>query len=315
MERNQFVIEAAEVKSMTKESGLSVLQLVPCLVKSAQKLARPPISKYHVGAVGLGSGGRIFLGANVEFPGLPLHHSIHAEQFLVTNAAIHGETQLKYIALSTVPCGHCRQFLQEIRGASEIKILVSSIENVGGGHQNGEDEDETFSFRPLSTFLPHRFGPNDLLDRDVPLLLEPRHNALSFIDNNHENNIVIGDINCNGDVADHEKKLKCAALEAANESHAPYSVSPSGVALMDVEGRIYKGSYMESAAYNPSLGPVQAALVGYVAAGGGGGYDRIVAGVLVEKEGAIVVQDGTARLLMLSVSPRCDFRVFRYKST
>ncbi|XP_042501715.1 cytidine deaminase 1-like [Macadamia integrifolia] len=316
MEGNQFVIEAAEVESMAKESGLSVLQLLPSLVKSAQKLARPPISKYHVGAIGLGSDGRIFLGGNVEFPGLPLHHSIHAEQFLVTNAVIHGETQLKYIAVSSAPCGHCRQFLQEIRGASEMKILVTSTENGGGDHQN--DEDEAFSFLPLSTFLPHRFGPDDLLESDVPLLLEPRHNALAFIDgvNHHvENNVINGDVNCNSDVADHEKKLKCAALEAANKSHAPYSVCPSGVALMDVEGRIYKGSYMESAAYNPSLGPVQAALVSYLAASGGGGYDRIVAGVLVEKEGAVVVQDGTARLLLLSVSPRCDFRVFHCRAS
>ncbi|XP_042501975.1 cytidine deaminase 1-like [Macadamia integrifolia] len=310
MERNQFVIEAAEVESMAKESGLSVLQLLPSLVKSAQKLARPPISKYHVGAVGLGSNGWIFLGANVEFPGLPLHHSIHAEQFLVTNAAIHGETQLKYIAVSSAPCGHCHQFLQEIRGTSKMKILVTSIENGGVDHQN--DDDEAFSFRPLSTFLPHRFGPDDLLERDVPLLLELHHNS----DNHHvENNVINGDVNCNSDVADHEKKSKCAALEAANKSHAPYNVCPSGVALMEVEGRIYKGSYMESAVYNPSLRPVQAALVSYLAASGGGGYDRIIAGALVEKEGAVVVQDGTARLLLFSVSPRCDFQVFHCRAS
>ncbi|XP_042475561.1 cytidine deaminase 1-like [Macadamia integrifolia] len=318
MEQNQFVIEAAEVESMAKESGLSVLQLLPCLVKSAQKLARPPISKYHVGAVGLGSNGRIFLGVNLEFSGLPLHHSIHAEQFLVTNAAIHGETELKYIAVSAAPCGHCRQFLQEIRGASEIKILVTSTENDGEDHQ--VDEDKTLSFRLLSTFLPHRFGPYDLLDKDVPLLLEPHHNALVFIDDDgdyphhsHENGNIIS--NGDGDVADHQNELKCAALEAANQSHAPYSGCPSGVALMDVEGKIYKGSYRESAAYNPSLGPVQAALVEYVAAGGGGGYDRIVAGALVEKEGAVVVQAGTAQLLLQSILPRCDFRVFRCKAS
>ncbi|KAJ4951567.1 hypothetical protein NE237_028399 [Protea cynaroides] len=322
MERTRFMIEAAEVESMAKESGLSVLQLLPCLVKSAQKLARPPISKYHVGAVGLGSSGRIFLGANIEFPGLPLHHSIHAEQFLVTNAVIHGETQLKYIAVSSAPCGHCRQFLQEIRGASEIKILITSTENGGGDHQAQADDDEALSFRLLSTFLPHRFGPDDLLDKDVPLLLETHHNAVVFIDgdgdahhHHHENNVMNGDVISNGDVTNYQNNLKCAALEAANKSHAPYSGCPSGVALMDVEGKIYKGSYKESAAYNPSLGPVQAALVAYVSAGGGGGYNRIVAGVLVEKEGAVVMQAGTARLLLQSISPRCDFQVFHCRAS
>lgn len=106
---------------------------------------------------------------------------------------------------------------------------------------------------------------------------------------------------------DHEE-LKNAALEAANKSHAPYSGCPSGVALLDSEGKIYKGSYMESAAYNPSLGPLQAALVAYIAAGGGG-YEKIVAAVLVEKEGALVRQEHTARLLLQTISPLSAFRV------
>lgn len=37
----------------------------------------------------------------------------------------------------------------------------------------------------------------------------------------------------------------------------------------------------------------------------------IVAGVLVEKEGAVVVHEGTPRLLLQSISPRCDLSVFR----
>lgn len=78
---------------------------------------------------------------------------------------------------------------------------------------------------------------------------------------------------------------------------------------MDCEGEIYKGFYMESAAYNPSLGPVQAALVAYLAAGGGGGYERIVAGVLVEREGAAVRQEDTARMFLKLISPKCEVRV------
>ncbi|KAJ0090966.1 hypothetical protein Patl1_13449 [Pistacia atlantica] len=85
MDRPRFVIEAAEAESFAQKSGLTIHQLLPTLVKSAKTLARPPISNYHVGAVGLGSSGRIFFGGNIEFPGLPLHHSVHAEQFLVTN--------------------------------------------------------------------------------------------------------------------------------------------------------------------------------------------------------------------------------------
>lgn len=104
-----------------------------------------------------------------------------------------------------------------------------------------------------------------------------------------------------------------AALEAADDAHAPYSGCASGIALMDCEGKVYRGSYVESAAYNPSLGPVQAALVAYIA-GGGGDYGRIVAAALVEKEDAKVRQAATARLLFKAVSPKCEFRVFYCQS-
>ena len=39
------------------------------------------------GAVSLGASERIFKGVKLEFEGLPLNHSVHAEQFLVANAA------------------------------------------------------------------------------------------------------------------------------------------------------------------------------------------------------------------------------------
>nr|DAD24697.1 TPA_asm: hypothetical protein HUJ06_026161 [Nelumbo nucifera] len=214
MEQARFVIESADVESMAKESGLSLLQLLTSLVKSTQDLARPPISKYHVGAVGLGSDGRVFLGVNLEFPGLPLHHSVHAEQFLITNAAIHGSTRLRYIAVSSAPCGHCRQFMQEIRGASDINILVTSTENEG-------DNREDVAFRPMSHFLPQRFGPDDLLNKDVPLLLEPHHNGLTFSDDHDEINGEANRCYSNDSVVADYNKLKYAALEAANKSHAP----------------------------------------------------------------------------------------------
>lgn len=179
-----------------------------------------------------------------------------------------------------------------MRGAPEINILIA-------------DGSSEIVFRPLSHLLPQRFGPDDLLDKDVPLLLEPHRNGLGF-----------GDGSGAADQASYSNgglnrwdELKRGALEAADGAHAPYNGCPSGVALMDLEGRIFSGSYVESVAHNPSLAPVQAALVAYVA-GGGGAYDEIVAAALVEKEGAAVRQEITARMLLGSVAPGCDFRVF-----
>ncbi|XP_061368926.1 cytidine deaminase 1-like isoform X2 [Gastrolobium bilobum] len=291
MDQPRFVIEASEAESMAQSSGITLTQLLPSLVASAQTLARPPISKFPVAAVGVGSSGRIYVGVNLEFPGLPFHHTVHAEQFLVTNLSMNAETHLESFAVSAAPCGHCRQFLQEIRGAPDIKLLITS------------EKDPQFT--PLSHFLTQRFGPHNLLHKGVPLLLEPHHNALSLLLNNDLPIIPNGISNGYSPNAE----LKFAALEAANNSHSPYSGSPSGVALLDSQGNIFKGSYMESAAYNPSLGPLQAALVAYVA-GGGGDYDKVVAAVLVEKDGAVIRQEHTARLLLHSISPHCHFKVF-----
>lgn len=107
-------------------------------------------------------------------------------------------------------------------------------------------------------------------------------------------------------------KLMKGALEAARGSYAPYSGSPSGVALMDSEGKVYKGSYMESAAFNPSMMAVQAALVAYMVAGGGA-YDRIVAAVLVEKEEPVIRQEDTVRLFIKHISPECEVRLVHCK--
>ncbi|KAG5559212.1 hypothetical protein RHGRI_008953 [Rhododendron griersonianum] len=318
----RFVIEATEAESMAQQSNLSLLQLLPTLVKSAQDLARPSISNYHVGAVGLASDGRIFTGVNLEFIGAPLHHSVHAEQFLLTNLAVHGAPRLLALAVSAAPCGHCRQFLQELRHAADLQILITSdqdqekdqkpakvLEKDGKPTKDGEKDDKPINYKPLISFLPYPFGPFDLLNEQTPLLLEPHNNGLQLQIQalpTSKNPIL-----CNGHLKSHGKDelLEIAALEAANESHAPYSGCPSGVALMDCEGEIYKGFYMESAAYNPSLGPVQAALVAYVAAGGGSGYERIVAGVLVEREGAAVRQEDTARMFLKLISPKCEVRV------
>ncbi|KAK1437600.1 hypothetical protein QVD17_03394 [Tagetes erecta] len=346
----KYIIEAKEAETMAKSKNLTLPQLLPSLIKTAKNLARPPISNFAVGVVGLVSDGRIFLGANIEFTGLPLHHTIHGEQFLITNVAANAAgSKLLYIAVSAAPCGHCRQFFQELRGISETQIVIT------------DQPLENPAYKPFSSILPHAFGPYDLLDHDAPLILDKRNNELLIKDgdliagngnikigcHNHvllkndngssvttkaldsssggHNQLLFNNlIDKNGnkvpytshlsfkDKDDNFAKLMKEALEAARGSYAPYSGSPSGVALMDSEGKVYKGSYMESAAFNPSMMAVQAALVAYMVAGGGA-YDRIVAAVLVEKEEAVVRQEETVRLFIKHISPECHVRVVHCK--
>ena len=58
-----------------------------------------------------------------------------------------------------------------------------------------------------------------------------------------------------------------AALQQAIHSYAPYSHCPSGLAIVTAGGALYSGPYSESASYNPSLGPLQAAIVDAVTDG------------------------------------------------
>ncbi|KAI5005260.1 hypothetical protein ZWY2020_032503 [Hordeum vulgare] len=128
------------------------------LIPSAMHRVRPPISRFPVGAVGLGESRRVYAGVNLDFFGAPLSQAVHAEQFLIANVAAVGEPVLRVIAVSHMPCDHCRQFLQEIRCAAGIRILVTSDAADGCAAE----------WRTLASLLPRPFGPHDLLPKDAP---------------------------------------------------------------------------------------------------------------------------------------------------
>ena len=68
---DHFVISAERVLALAAQRGLDPQNLLPEFVREAQKLAIPPTSKFHVGAAALGASGAVYLGVNVELPGLP----------------------------------------------------------------------------------------------------------------------------------------------------------------------------------------------------------------------------------------------------
>ncbi len=90
------------------------------------------------------------LGANMEFEHLALNMTIHAEQVVVTNAWHHGARRIRSIAVSELPCGHCRQFLQELCGSTDLMILKP----VGEGN--------AYHAKRLSEIFPAAFSPMDL---------------------------------------------------------------------------------------------------------------------------------------------------------
>lgn len=277
---NPFFISREKVEEIKKILNISTEQLLRRLVPIAKELARPPISNYYVGAAGLGKSGNIYLGVNLEFPGFPLNQTVHGEQFVVINALNNGEEGLLAIAVSAAPCGYCRQFLNELVTNKELKIYTPE----------GEPRD-------LSSLLPENFGPQDLGVKSA--LLSPQENCLKFDE--------ISISNLPPKYRSDSLLLK-EALDVANKSYSPYSNTPSGIALKTRDGKIYKGSYVENAAYNPSLSPLQAALIALVA--DGGKYSDIIEAILVEKEEAIISQESISRELLKSIAPEAEFDVY-----
>lgn len=260
---NVFMVPADKATAIARYLKLETEDLLQQLVPIIKQFAIPPISKYQVGVVALGKSGNIYLGVNLEFLGAQLNGAVHAEHFAIINARNHGETEITAMAFSAAPCGHCRQFLNEI--GSDIRVL-------------------TLNYPPttLSALLPNPFGPKDL---------GLSGNLLSPVEK-----IIIPE-QCS--------MLKRKAMEALHASYAPYSHSPSGVAIRTTHGNIYQGSYLENAAYNPSISPLQAALVAMVA--DLKPYSEIYEVILLEKDTSKVNHGVEAKAILAKIAPNAMF--------
>lgn len=214
------VVAAADALHIGAQTGWEMRQVMLGLLSFARLYARPPISKFCVGAVAQGLSGNLYYGANMEFVGEALSFTVHAEQSATVNAWRHGETGLQSLAISAPPCGHCRQFLYELTTASTLRILLP-------------DRPPT----TLTSLLPDAFEPGDLGAQGGLMRTEDHRMLLPSDD-----------------------PLELAALSAANMSYAPYSTGYAGVALLTADGQIYSGPYAENVAFNPSLPPMEAAL-------------------------------------------------------
>jgi cytidine deaminase len=256
------VITGDEVSSLCTWFGLdNVEQLMLLVLPHARALSRPLISKYEVGAVGLvKDSGAIIIGCNVEFPGTHLGTTLHGEGFITTRAFSRGESLAKIAIGEAHPCAFCRQYLSEFASARDL-LLIDPL-----GHR-----------LKLSELYPWPFDPAYLGESGaVPgtvhwptLQLEP--NPLS------------------PDIA--------AKLEATGQrAYAPYSKSPSAIVLLLSDGSMIGGATIESVAYNPTISPLQAAIVDLLAHG----YeyrDIIDAALVTTRGGSVDYATSTAELL------------------
>jgi len=266
-------IPSAEVKALCDGEGKSIDALMIELLPLARTYSRPPISKYYVGAVARGTSGNLYFGANIEFPGHSLGFSVHGEQAALSNAYMHLDGGVSSIAVTAAPCGHCRQFMNELSPDGDIQVLVDGKPPM-----------------KLSSLLPSAFGPKDLGVTNIAFPVREVH--LIFPEGASD-------------------KLALAALDAAQKSYAPYTKAHSGVAIGTRPGRTYRGGYIENAAYNPSLPPLQTALVALITAGEN--YSAISEVVLVEVEGAPISQKSAAEAVLSAIA--ADLKLRRLTAT
>ena len=262
-------IPASEVATLAQNEGVTVEKLMLGLLPLAQSYSRAPISNFYVGVVVRGASGSLYTGANIEIPGQCLGFAVHAEQSALSNAYMHSEQAVTALAVGGAPCGHCRQFIDEMSPDGEIMILTP-------------DQPP----RKLSAILPAAFGPAALGMKNGAFpapetALKTRSNLPGT--------------------------LEQAALEAARRSYAPYSKSPAGVALRSTGGRIHRGSYIENVAFNPSLSPLQVALAAMIAAGED--YSRISGVTLVELSGAKISQRAVTETVLAALAPHVKLEV------
>jgi cytidine deaminase len=190
------------------------------LLKLATCFSIAPISGFYVGAIAVGKSGKLYLGANIEFEGVPLSASLHAEQSAILNAWMHEERELLALHVSETPCGHCRQFMRELSNPSALKI-----------HCKGQ----TFQIEDL---LPGAFGENR----------KKGHGLLDSTATNLES------------VKIKPETQAQRAINAAQRSYAPYSHSPEGFVAQCLDGHFFSGRTAESIAFNPSVSGVVVAL-------------------------------------------------------
>jgi cytidine deaminase len=249
-------IDAATSGALRAALGMTEQQLLIALLPAAREYSRPPLSSFRVGAVALGSSRVIYFGANLEVASA-LNQSVHAEQSAIANAFNHDDTGITAIAVTAAPCGHCRQFLNEITDGDRIEVLVS-----------GQPA------RRVADLLPSPFGPKDL---GITGGMFTKTAA-------------------SGNQPAPQDRLIAMAASAAAKSYAPHTKARSGCAIALANGAMVSGSYLENAAFNPSLGPLHAALV--AVAMRRAAFDQISRVVLVESSGAVISQLETADMVL-----------------
>ncbi len=139
------MLTAEQVSTLKNTTGLDEDALAFALLPLAAACARTDLSHFNVGAIARGVSGNWYFGANMEFLGATMQQTVHAEQSAISHAWLRGEKGLAAVTVNYTPCGHCRQFMNELNSGLDLRI-----------HLPGRAP------HTLRDYLPDAFGPKDL---------------------------------------------------------------------------------------------------------------------------------------------------------
>lgn len=261
------MVVRSEVERLVAHYGLaSVEDLMLLALLPARGLAEPPISSFFVGAVGLEhETGHLILGGNLEFPATHLGYTVHGEGFVLTRAASRGSS-ISVLAIGEAhPCAHCRQYLSEF-APSQRMALIDPL-----GHRLS-----------MAELYPWPFDPDYLGEAGY-----------------HPGPVLSPGLKLAGNSLDH--RVAHRLLRAGQRAHAPYSKAPGAVVLSLADGGYICGFAIESVAFNPSMGPLQAALIDLAAHGRS--RSEITAAALGTVIGGAVDYSRSTAELLASIAP------------
>jgi cytidine deaminase len=118
------------------------VQLLLAAAELARENAYAPYSQYAVGAAVVSGKGRMYAGCNIENASFGL--SMCAERAAIFAAIGGGEQQIRGLAVvsatkeAPMPCGACRQVLQEFAASADIPIVVATTDGTQIGTTLGE---------------------------------------------------------------------------------------------------------------------------------------------------------------------------------
>ena len=130
----------------------TTIRRLEAAARRAAKASYSPYSKFEVGAAVLAGSGIIYSGTNVENASYGLCNC--AERTAVFSAAAAGERKVEAVvvytptATPTMPCGACRQVINEFGPQAMVVAVCDSAERIES---------------TLPALLSHAFGPRNLL--------------------------------------------------------------------------------------------------------------------------------------------------------